>query len=83
MSGDFSVDMRIDTKDRPGVLARLATTIAEQDSNINNVSVESKDGRHSVMRFTISVKSRIHLAAILRELRKQKKSILHVSRRIG
>ncbi len=83
VSGDFSVDMRIDTKDRPGVLARLATTIAEQDSNINNVSVESKDGRHSVMRFTISVKSRIHLAAILRELRKQKKSILHVSRRIG
>ena len=83
VSGEFSVDIRIDTKDRPGVLARLAATIAEQDSNINNVSVESKDGRHSVMRFTISVKNRVHLAAILRDLRKQRKSIIHVSRRIG
>ena len=83
VSGEFSVDLRIVTKDRPGVLARLTATIAERGSNINNVSVESKDGRHSVIKMTISVKDRVHLAAIMRGLRKQKHSIINVPRRIG
>ena len=83
VSGDFDVDLRINTRDRPGVLATLAATIAEQNSNINSVAVESKDGRHSTINFTISVKDRIHLAQILRGLRKQKNSIIKVSRRKG
>ncbi|MFT5113100.1 MAG: guanosine-3',5'-bis(diphosphate) 3'-pyrophosphohydrolase [Parasphingorhabdus sp.] len=83
VTGDFNVDLRIQTIDRPGVLATLAATIAEQNSNINSVAVEAKDGRQSSINFTISVKDRIHLAQILRELRNQEKSIIKVSRRKG
>jgi GTP diphosphokinase / guanosine-3',5'-bis(diphosphate) 3'-diphosphatase len=83
VTGDFYVDLRFDTRDRPGVLAQLASTIAEQGSNITNVSVESKDGHQSIINFTISVKNRKHLADILRKLREHKKSIIRVSRRKG
>ncbi|KAA3630606.1 MAG: bifunctional (p)ppGpp synthetase/guanosine-3',5'-bis(diphosphate) 3'-pyrophosphohydrolase [Proteobacteria bacterium] len=83
VSGDFAVDLRFQTRDRPGVLARLAATIAEQGSNITNVSVESKDGRHSTINFTITVKNRKHLADILRKLRAHKRSIIRVVRRKG
>ncbi len=83
VSGDFAVDIRFITRDRPGVLARLAATIAEQGSNITNVSVESKDGRQSVINFTITVTGRKHLADIMRKLRGHKKSVIRVSRRKG
>ena len=83
VSGEFHVDLRLSTRDRPGVLAQLAATIAEQGSNINNVSVESKDGRHSTINFTITVKNRKHLADIMRKLRQHKKSIIRVARRKG
>ncbi len=83
ISGEFYADMRLYTVDRPGALARLAAAIAEQGSNINTVSVESKDGRHSTINFTISVSDRKHLAAIMRELKKLKKYIIRVSRRMG
>ncbi len=83
VAGDFAVDLRFITRDRPGVLAQLAATIAEQESNITNVSVESKDGRQSTINFTITVKSRKHLADILRALRDHKKSVIRVTRRKG
>ena len=83
MTGDFAVDIRFHTRDRPGVLAQLAATIAEQESNITNVSVESKDGRQSTINFTITVKNRKHLADILRKLREHKKSVIRVFRRKG
>jgi GTP diphosphokinase / guanosine-3',5'-bis(diphosphate) 3'-diphosphatase len=83
VAGDFAVDLRFNTHDRPGVLAQLAATIAEQGSNITNVSVESKDGRHSMINFTVTVKNRKHLADLLRKLREHKKSVIRVSRRKG
>ena len=52
-----------------GVLAGIASAIAEQGSNINNVTVEEKDGRFSWMRFNIEVKDRTHLAQIMRQVR--------------
>lgn len=83
VAGDFPVDIRFHTRDRPGVLARLAATIAEQGSNITNVSVESKDGRQSTINFTITVKNRKHLADILRTLKEHKNSVIRVFRRKG
>ena len=66
---NFPVTLRIDTKNKPGVLASLATVIAENDSNINTVSVEERDGKFSIIRFTIEVENRVHLARIMRKVR--------------
>ncbi len=59
----------MDVENKRGVLAGVASMIAEQGSNINNVAVEDRDGRFSWMRFNIEVKDRSHLAQILRQVR--------------
>ncbi|WP_455205458.1 bifunctional GTP diphosphokinase/guanosine-3',5'-bis pyrophosphate 3'-pyrophosphohydrolase [Kaarinaea lacus] len=69
VDGVFPVDVRVDTQNRKGVLATVAAAIAEQSSNIENVSIDDRDGRFSSMRFTISVRGRKHLANILRRVR--------------
>lgn len=66
---NFLVNVRVDTENKRGVLANIATAIAEQGSNINYVNVEERDGRVSTIRFTIEVKNRIYLAQIIKNIR--------------
>jgi len=75
----FPVDIRVDSANQRGVLATVAATIAAESSNIENVSIEEKDGRHSTMNFTVSVHDRAHLAQILRRI-KSLEGVLRISR---
>ena len=70
VEGVFSVNIRVDTENKRGVLASVATAIAEQESNINNVNVEERDGSFSTIRLSIEVKDRINLARILKSIRR-------------
>ncbi len=65
----FPVDLRIDVTNQRGVLATVAATIADGDANIDNVSLEERDGFHSAINLTLSVRDRQHLARIIRGLR--------------
>jgi len=65
----FPVDIRVETRNRRGVLATVAATIAEQRANIEGVNIEDRDGNFSSMLFTISVHNRKHLANIIRSVR--------------
>ncbi len=69
VQGEFWVDITVDVANQRGVLAALATTIAEADSNIGNINVDPRDGRHNAVTFSISVSSRSHLAKVMRRLR--------------
>ena len=42
----FSSEIRIDAANRTGVLAAVAAAIASTDTNIDHVSVETRDERH-------------------------------------
>jgi len=75
----FQTRLRIDTINKPGVLALIASDIAAQHSNIISVDVRERDGLSSVIAFTIEVTNRIHLAQILRNLRGHE-SIMHIAR---
>ena len=77
--GDFGVNLRLETENKPGVLASLATIIADLHSNITSASVQERDGRYSTARLTIEVQDRSHLARILRKLRREP-SLLRVNR---
>ncbi|MDH3375479.1 MAG: bifunctional (p)ppGpp synthetase/guanosine-3',5'-bis(diphosphate) 3'-pyrophosphohydrolase [Gammaproteobacteria bacterium] len=79
VKGQFSVNLKMDTQNKRGVLARVATVIAEQESNINNVHVVERDGRYSTIQFIVEVDDRQHLANIMRNLR-QEKSIFRLAR---
>ena len=65
----FPVNVRVDSENKRGVLANIATAIAEQGSNINYVNVEERDGQISTIRFTIEVKDRVNLAHIIKNIR--------------
>ncbi len=69
IEGCFPVELRLDVVNQRGVLATIAAAISELDANIENVDMEERDGRHSALLFTISVRDRRHLATIMRRLR--------------
>lgn len=72
VTGEFWVDITVDVANQRGVIAKLTTVISEADSNIGNVTVESRDGRHNALTFAISVTDRKHLAQVIRRLRSNK-----------
>lgn len=69
VQGEFWVDITVDVANQRGVLATLATAISESDSNIGNINVDPRDGRHNAVTFSISVLNRSHLARVMRRLR--------------
>jgi RelA/SpoT family (p)ppGpp synthetase len=66
---EFATEIRVEVGNRRGALATIAAAIAEQGSNIENVQSREKDGMTSTLDFTINVRSRTHLALIMRRLR--------------
>lgn len=79
VSGDFPVDLRIEILNQRGSLATVASTISEQDSNIENVTVVYQDDRVSVDLITLTVRDRVHLAKIMRRL-KELSVVLKITR---
>ncbi len=69
VESEFSVDLWVVLFDQRGTLARVASTIAECDANIENFVVTQQDTHTSTDMITISVKDRVHLAKIIRRLR--------------
>ncbi len=69
VEGDFQVELRVDVTNQRGVLATVAAAIAETRANIDNISLDDRDGLSSTINLTIAVHDRIHLARILRHLR--------------
>jgi (p)ppGpp synthase/HD superfamily hydrolase len=66
----FDVVLRVVLRDQRGVLAKVATAIAEAGCNISNVSVDDDRGLYATNRFTLQVSDRQHLARVLRSLRR-------------
>jgi guanosine-3',5'-bis(diphosphate) 3'-pyrophosphohydrolase len=70
VSGDFHVALRVEVENRMGVLAQVAAAIAQADSNIEGVEYLDRDKNISVIRFDISVSDRVHLADVIRRVRR-------------
>jgi GTP pyrophosphokinase len=67
----FSVNIKLVVSNQTGVLAKVAAEIAEHASNIENVSLEPGDSSaYSIIHFTLQVSNRLHLAHILRGMRR-------------
>jgi GTP pyrophosphokinase len=82
IQGEFAVALRMEVRNRPGVLATTASIIAENESNIESVRADDNDGYYSVQDFVITVKGRQHLARIMRSLRTQP-AVIRISRSFG
>ncbi len=76
---DFHCQIQCETRNRTGVLAEVAATIADSGSNIEQVEVISRHEDVSVLTFLLQVHDRIHLAQIMRNVRKMP-NVIRVSR---
>jgi guanosine-3',5'-bis(diphosphate) 3'-pyrophosphohydrolase len=66
----FNVNLRLAVANQRGVLAKVASAIAEAGSNIDNVGMEEGDESAYInMHFTVQVENRIHLAQLMKRLR--------------
>jgi GTP pyrophosphokinase len=79
---DFNCQIQCETRNRTGVLAEVAATIADTNSNIEQVEVISRHEDVSVLTFLLQVHDRSHLAKIIRNVRKMP-SVIKVSRTIA
>ncbi|MGN7726222.1 RelA/SpoT family protein [Luteimonas sp. 22616] len=70
VSGDFGAALRVEVENSPGVLAQVAAAIAEAHSNIDGVEYLERDTNIAAIRFSIEVKSRKHLADVIRRTRR-------------
>ena len=70
ISGEFLAELRIELVNQRGTLATIASTISCMDSNIESVTIADQDDKVSIDLITLSVKDRVHLANIIRKLKK-------------
>lgn len=75
VEGDYRVNLRIETDNKPGTLAQVAAAIAECNSNIDSVQYREPDAQMSIMEFVIEVRNRKHLADVIRRVRRL--SVVH------
>jgi GTP pyrophosphokinase/guanosine-3',5'-bis(diphosphate) 3'-pyrophosphohydrolase len=66
----FDIRIKVEVKNTRGVLAQVAAAIAEAGSNIEHVAMDADPERlFTLLRFTIQVAHRTHLAAVMRGMR--------------
>jgi GTP diphosphokinase / guanosine-3',5'-bis(diphosphate) 3'-diphosphatase len=68
MSGFFKTGIEVNVGDSKGILARVAGEISGSEANITNVGMHDL-GNEALLRFDLQVKSRDHLAIVLRKIR--------------
>ena len=79
VTGDYDASLLIDVDNRTGVLAQVAAAVAQSQSNIDRVEYLERDINAAVLRFSIQVRDRNHLAEVMRRLRRL--SVVHGVRR--
>ena len=69
VTGEYYTEIRVEVNSERGIIASLATRIAETRTNIEGIQVAERDAEHSVITLTIAVKNRKHMADVMRRVR--------------
>ncbi len=69
IGGEFTAELRVELVNKRGVLAALAAKIAEFDTNIEYINMEERDAAICVVKLLLSVKNRVHLAQMIKNMR--------------
>lgn len=71
LSRRFDCRIKVLVQNEKGVLARVAAEIGESDANITYVGMDDdKDHLMTQLRFTVQVEDRVHLARLMRNVRR-------------
>ncbi len=69
VTGEFLVNINVLVESAPGIIASLVTRISEENAGIEQVQVDERDEHNSTIKLCIGVRSRIHLAQIIKRIR--------------
>ena len=69
--GQFRTVVEVQVREAPGALARVAAEIAASEANIVSVAMEDEPDQFAILRFTLQVQGRQHLAKVFRQMRRQ------------
>ncbi len=69
IKSNFQANLTVEVTNQRGMLAKLASTISEEEANIVHIEMKDRDDRYTTLKFIIEVKDRIHLAQIMRKVR--------------
>ena len=70
VEGDFSVEIKVSSEDKPGLLAEISTVISNYQDNIESFKTDAPIGNSIQMHIIMNVSDRDHLARIMRKLRR-------------
>ena len=72
VEGEFTARLQVDVRQVRGIVAELANLVNRANGNIEKLSQNEKDGRISSIFLAIGVRDRVHLARIIRKIRRLK-----------
>lgn len=70
IKGQFLVNIEADIVNEPGVLAEITRAIADTNTNIDNIRLHDQDGSNNLVKITLVVKNRVHLARVMKCLKR-------------
>jgi len=71
VQGDYLAEIQLKAENQRGLLARVTTEISEAGASIENVQIPDRGGGEGLeMRFLITVRDRVHLARVIRRIRR-------------
>lgn len=68
VSGQFEAELLLNIQNKPGMIAEIASRLADEDININQFNGFEKSDQTSQIRTTISVENKEHLTKIIKTL---------------
>jgi GTP pyrophosphokinase len=69
-AGQFRTEIEVHARNDRGVLGKVAAEIAASEANIVHVAMDEEPTESATMRFAIQVRDRVHLAQVIRNLRR-------------
>lgn len=70
VKSEFIAKIQLEVINQRGILAMIALSVSDAEGNVEDISVEDRDGQNYLVVFTLWVRGRQHLAEIMRSLRR-------------
>jgi guanosine-3',5'-bis(diphosphate) 3'-pyrophosphohydrolase len=66
------VELRVEVEHQRGIIATLANSITSEEANIEKMTMTDRDAQFSLIHLTLAVRNRVHLARVMKRVRRFK-----------
>jgi guanosine-3',5'-bis(diphosphate) 3'-pyrophosphohydrolase len=72
VEGEFTMELRVEVEHQRGIIATLANAITSEEANIEKMTMTDRDAQFSLINLTLAVRNRVHLARVMKRVRRFK-----------